>query len=200
MLSDRLHQAIAQVEALQRSVLDNQKFRGYSGPARAVAGSFAMFAALLMSTAWYPHTQRAHLAGWAAVFVASLCVNYGAMFYWFFFDPEVGRDWRKLKPTLDVIPPLVVGGLLTLSAWRAGQVDQLFGIWMCLFGLANLAWRRVLPRKLVFVGGFYLLAGAVCLLCPAVHFLSPWPMGVVFFLGEWVGGLILHLDRTRRLT
>lgn len=200
MISNRIHQALAQVEALQRSVLDSQKFRGYSGPARAVAGSVSLIAAAVLSSASYPATVPAHLLGWGVVFSVSLVVNYGAMFYWFFCDPEVGRDWRKLRPTLDVIPPLVVGGLISIAAYRTGETDLLFGIWMSLFGLANLAWRRVLPRSLVLVGAFYVLAGAACLLLPGVHFLNPWPMGLVFFIGEWVGGLILHLDRTRRLT
>ena len=36
--------------------------------------------------------------------------------------------------------------------------------------------------------------GTVYLLFSDVSFLNPWPMGVVFFIGEWLGGIILHFD------
>ena len=65
---------------------------------------------------------------------------------------------------------------------------------MSLFGLANLASRHVLPSANFFVGVFYILCGTVCLLLPEITFTDPWPMGIVFFIGEWAGGWILHYD------
>ena len=54
-------------------------------------------------------------------------------------DPEAKRDIRRLKPASDAIPPLFVGGLLSLVMIIHHQYDYLYGIWMCHFGLANLA-------------------------------------------------------------
>jgi hypothetical protein len=124
-------------------------------------------------------------------------LNYGALTYWFFFDPDVRRDARRLGPALDVLPILFVGGTLTWALIAHGRHDSLFGAWMSLFGLANLASRQVLPRMTAWVGLFYLLAGTCCLLSPSVRFLNPWPMGLVFFAGEWLGGIVFHFDANR---
>jgi hypothetical protein len=77
---------------------------------------------------------------------------------------------------------------------RQELYQYLAGIWMCLFGLANLASRHVLPRQISQVGWFYIACGTACLLVSDISFLNPWPMGIVFFLGEWAGGIILHFD------
>jgi len=37
------------------------------------------------------------------------------------------------------------------------------------------------------------------LLLPQASFMNPWPMGLVFFLGEWAGGLLLYFDERRYL-
>ncbi len=81
-----------------------------------------------------------------------------------------------------------------------GQPHFLFGIWMCLFGLANLASRHVLPRAIGLVGLYYVVAGATCLLLPNLSFTNPWPMGIAFFIGEWACGLILHFDQHRKIS
>ena len=47
------------------------------------------------------------------------------------------------------------------------------------------------------LGGVGIFAGVVCLVHPAVAFTRPWPMGIVFFVGEWAGGLVLYLEDHR---
>jgi hypothetical protein len=192
-----IHHALAQVQALQQTVIDGQRFRGWSGPARGVSGAAALIAAMVMGQAAFPANPLAHLAGWSVVFAIAMIANHGAMAYWFLFDPSAGRDWRKLTPVYEIAPSIIVGGVLTAAFLRLGQYDLLFGMWMALFGLTNLAARRVLPRSLTWVGTFYIAAGAVLLLTPGAGFTNPWPMGIVFFLGELAGGIILHVDRTR---
>lgn len=197
ILGEHVRSALAQVLELQQKVIERQRFKGFSGPTRAMSGTLALFAAAIMSAPFYPATSRAHLIGWGLVFVLSLFVNGIALLYWFFFDPMVRRDFRRLMPLLDVIPPLFVGGMLTLTVLLHDRYDYLFGIWMCMFGLANLASRYVLPRTICLVGLFYVLCGGVWLLAPHLSFLNPWPMGIVFFAGEWAGGMILHFDDKR---
>ena len=112
---------------------------------------------------------------------------------------RVRRQPALLKPALDALPALLVGGLLSVAAVRLGAWDLLFGVWMLLFGLAHMAYRQTLPGENYVVGLFYLAAGAVCLLAPGVRFTTPWPMGLVFFLGETAGGLVLLRQHQRRL-
>jgi len=199
MFTHHIQDALVQVRELQQVIVERLRFKGFSGPTRAVSGTLALLAAAVMASPWFPARTEAHLAGWGALFAVSFCLNGGALVFWFWRDPVVKRDLRRLTPVLDVIPPLVVGGILTLALVLHGSHRYLFGTWMCMFGLMNLASRQVLPWSICLVGLFYIACGGIWLLAPKLSFLNPWPMGLVFFAGEWVGGLILYLD-DRRLT
>lgn len=194
MIANHIHDALAQVRELQKNILDKQRFKGYSGRARAIAGTVALIAAVFLSISGYPETVKAHLLVWAVVFAVGFVLNYGALIHWFLFDPSVQRDFRKLRPTLEALPALFVGGALTFALVKAGQVQLLFGMWMLLFGVTCMATRQSLPRIYWVVGVFYLACGVYFLLTPNVTFLNPWPMGIVFFVGEWLGGIIFHYD------
>lgn len=194
-----VQEALANVRELKQAVLERQRFRGYSGPARVMSGSIALAAALVMTMDFFPSRNLAHILGWGAVFVVAFLLNAVAIVRWFLVDPVANRDFRVLKPVLDVAPPIAVGGILTAVMILHSQYQYLFGIWMCLFGLTNMASRMVLPRMIWGVGVFYLAAGALCLLAPGIQFQNPVPMGIVFFAGECVGGVVLHLDGTRNV-
>lgn len=199
MIASHIHDALAQVRKMRELILTRHEFRGYSGKARIVSGTAALAGAMVLASHNVPHTPLAHLVGWAAVLAFGVLVNYVALFYWFLFDREVRRNPVMLKPAMDAIPALAVGAALTVGMLAYGEFDMLFGIWMCLYGLAQTAYRQSLPTGIYGVGLGYILCGAVCLVAPSISFLNPWPMGIVFFAGEWIGGaiLILHDARTR---
>lgn len=197
MIIQHVHDALHQVRQLQHAILERIRFHGFSGPTRAISGTVALFTAIFMSTRFYPQTAKAHLLGWAGVLAVALILNGGALIYWFFHDKSVQRNPRRLRPVLDVIPPLFVGGVLTAALILRGQLDLLFGIWMLMFGLVNLSSRHVLPHAINWVGLFYIFSGMAWLLTPGMSFMTPWSMGIVFFAGEWAGGLILYLDDKR---
>lgn len=194
MIANHIHDALAQVRELQKNILDKQRFKGYSGRARAVAGTVALVAATVLSVSGYPKTVKSHLFVWAVVFAIGFALNYGALIRWFLFDPSVKRDLRKLRPTLEALPGFFVGGALSIAFVKTNQVQLLFGTWMSLFGVSAMASRHTLPRIYWIVGIFYLTCGVYYLLTPEVTFLNPWPMGIVFFVGEWLGGFIFHYD------
>lgn len=195
MISDHIHNALAQVRELRRRVVESQRFRGYSGRARAMGGAAALLGAWVMSLRQIPETTEAHLIGWGAVLVVSLSFNYGALLLWFLSEPLEKRDVRQLLPAVEPFFPLLVGGVLTWILIRSDLFQYLFGMWMCMYGLANLAARWFLPRAVFPLGLYYILAGTVCLLAVDISFMNPWPMGVVFFVGELVGGLIFFSIR-----
>ncbi len=197
MVSHHILDALEQVRQLQHALLQRIRFHGFSGPTRAISGTLALFMAILMSTHFYPQTTRAHLLGWGGVLMVAMLLNGGALVAWFLRDKSVQRNPRRLRPVLDVIPPLFVGAVLTAALILRGQPDLLFGIWMLMFGLTNLASRHVLPRAINWVGLFYIIAGSAWILTPGMSFMHPWPMGIVFFAGEWAGGLILYIDDKR---
>jgi hypothetical protein len=192
-LTAHIHDALTQVRELRRNILAKQRFKGYSGRARILSGSFALAAAAVIQS--LPPSKHTVLYSWFTVLALGLVVNYSALLYWFLFDPEACRDVAKLKPVLRALPALAVGGVLTLAMLRSRTFWPLYGIWMTLFGLANLSGENVLPRRILYVGLFYIGCGTVYLLSPFPSFLNPWPMGIVFFTGEWVAGLVMHFDR-----
>lgn len=147
----------------------------------------------------YPSSVMAHIMGWGAVLVFASLLNGGALLNWFLRDPRVKRSPRRLQPILDGLPGLMVGAVLSALFYFNGCYDWLFGVWMCMFGLTNLAMRFVLPRAMIAVGLFYMVSGCLWLLLPDVSILNPWPMGLVFFIGEWAGGLVLYFDERRYL-
>ncbi|MFQ5582918.1 MAG: hypothetical protein ACE5GL_00600 [Calditrichia bacterium] len=194
MLTNQIQNALAQVKELQQTILEKQRFKGYSGRARAIGGTLALIAAAIMASPSFPQVKAAHVTGWGIVFMIGFLLNFGMLIHWFLFDPKVKRDIRRLKPPMDAFPALFVGVVLTIALIFANQHQLLFGVWMSLFGLANLAARHVLPRKIWIVGVFYVVCGVIFLSLPNVSFYNPWPVGLVFFVGEWAGGIVLHFD------
>ncbi|NQV32675.1 MAG: hypothetical protein HQ515_08280 [Phycisphaeraceae bacterium] len=195
MIASHIHHALAQVQELKVRVLNSQQFTGYSGRCRAVGGTIALCTPLVLGATWFPQTTTAHLWAWALVSCCAILANYSAVLYWFLFHSDVERDIRRLMPTVDAFPSLGVGGILTGALIRNGQHDLLFGMWMCLYGLTNLSARYTLPKALWPLGVFYIACGATCLCVPWVSFTSPWPMGLVFGVGELAGGFIFHRNR-----
>jgi len=192
-----IHDALTTVRTLRRSLVSTERFKGWSGPTRILSGGIALLASLVLALFWEEASIFQELMVWAGVFASAMILNLGALLYWFLNDRLVKKDVARLKPILDVIPPLAVGALFTLVLLLRKEVDLLFGIWMCMFGLTNLASRYVLPGAIGLVGIFYILAGATCLLLPGLSFAQPLAMGVVFFVGELAGGIILYADHRR---
>ena len=193
MISNQIQHAIIQVRELQQAIIEKQRFKGYSGRARAICGTLALLTAFIMSLPSFPDKAMAHIVGWGVIFLIGLLLNFGVLIHWFLYDPKVQRNIRRLKPLMDALPPLFVGTILTLAMIAAEEHRFLFGLWMSIFGLANLSTRHVLPKKIWMVGVFYIACGVIFLLTPEIPFTNPWPVGIVFFLGEWAGGIVLHL-------
>jgi hypothetical protein len=194
MIANHIHDALDQVKTLRELILEKKHFRGYSGKARIVSGLAALAGAVVLSLPHFPSSPLLHLAGWGVVLVVGLLLNYVAVLYWFLFDHDVRRNPIMLKPAVDAIPALAAGAALSLALIMAGQYDLLTGVWMALYGLAQTAYRQSLPKGIYFVGLAYVICGAYFLVIPQ-PFVNPWPMGVVFCVGETAGGVILIRDR-----
>jgi hypothetical protein len=101
---------------------------------------------------------------------------------------------RALRPHMETLPGWMVGGVLTLALWHRDGSEMLYGSWMLIFGLMQTTHRALLPREVVWVGLFYIIAGALCLFLPGDFVTMAPVMGTVFFAGEFFGGLIFHAD------
>lgn len=197
MDGQEINEALERVRDMQTLVLERRRFQGYSGVGRFLGGMVAMLASgVLCHAEWVPSTPHAHLMGWGIVLLAGLALNYGPLLAWSCHRHRVRGDWSDSTPALDALPALAVGAALSLALVRAGQYDLLFGTWMAVFGLVHSVYRRILPRAIYQLGLTYTACGLACLVAPHVRFLDPRPMGLVFGLGEMVGGMVLCRNRT----
>lgn len=194
MIANHIHDALGQVRKMQELILAKRNFRGYSGTARILGGIVALAGAAFIQFTQLAHNPYSHLAVWGTVLGVSLVLNYGALFRWFLFDRETGRDLQKLLPAVDALPALAVGAILTLALVLHQQYGLLFGVWMMLYGLVHISYRLSLPGENYFVGLFYMSCGTVCLFM-FNNFYNPWPMGIVFLIGELAGGFIFRGNR-----
>jgi hypothetical protein len=195
MIEQDIKQALDGVRQMQALVLNRQHFAGFSGIARMAGGAAALLTALILRYA-VPADPRLHLVGWGALLAVGLAVNFTALFYWLFKNRRRAR-LGELWPVLEMVPALSVGAILSCALIRIGQFNLLFGVWMALYGVSHMAYRRSLPF-LVYCGGLaYVLAGSFCLLWPGLSFTDPRPMGFVFGLGELFGGYMLVKGRDK---
>lgn len=155
-----------------------------------LGGSVAILGCAVMS--FFSSSFTAQLIGWGIILMASLALNYGALLLWFVQLPERRRTVAEVSPVLDAVPPLAVGAVLSVALLLRGPPDLLFGSWMCFYGLAHTSSRKALPRENGFLGFYYLVCGAFFLLWSGISFTNPLPAGIVFLIGEWVGGAIFH--------
>lgn len=197
MIANHIQQARAQVQAL-RSALERHRFRGFCAPPRLISAALTVGIGALLLKGTIPVTAEAHLWAWGTLCLLAGAMNAGSLLYWFWHDEEANRVWRRLGPVVDVLPPLLIGGVLSSALVFGGHFDYLFGVWMCLFGMANFNARHMLAPGIARVGIFYMVSGAACLIMP-MPFTNPLPMMMVFAIGELAGGLVLHFDQTRNL-
>lgn len=188
MIANHIHDALKQVGKLRELILAKKDFQGYSGMARITGGVFALLGAVFISLSGIPENCFIHLMVWCGVLVISLTVNYAGLLLWFLFNTKAGRSMLTLAPAIDAIPALAVGGFLTIVLPAQNQFGLLVPMWMCLYGLVHVPYRLNLPKVNYYVGIYYILCGAWLLFFPR-PFTDPWPMGIVFFIGETAGGI-----------
>ena len=120
-----IQETIEHVRELQQAVLERRRFKGYSGRVRIAMGRFALVMAAAMASPLVPERNLWHIIGWGIVFFVAFLLNAGAVIWWFWNDPAARRDVRVRKPTIDVIAPIAVGGLLTAAQLRKRGVGDI---------------------------------------------------------------------------
>lgn len=63
-------------------------------------------------------------------------------------------------------PPLIVGAVLTIALWRAGEADLLPGTWMLMYGASVVAGGAFSVRIVPVMGMLFLLIGGITLFLP----------------------------------
>jgi len=139
-------------------------FTAVPGWGLAVVGATALGAALL---AGRQPTPELWLATWLGEAVVALAIGGAAMVRKAFavHDPLLSGPGRRFG--LSFLPPMVVGGLLTVALWRAGLWHALPGTWLLLYGAGCVTGGAFSVRIVPVMGLCFMLVGSVALLGPA---------------------------------
>jgi hypothetical protein len=150
-------------------------FTAVPGWGLAVVGATALGAALLAAR---QPTPELWLATWLGEAVVALAIGGATMVRKAFavHDPLLSGPGRRFG--LSFLPPMVVGGLLTVALWRAGLWPALPGTWLLLYGAGFVTGGAFSVRIVPVMGLCFMLVGSVALLGPAAW--GNWWMAVGF--------------------
>jgi hypothetical protein len=139
-------------------------FTAVPGWGLAVVGATALGAALLAAR---QPTPELWLAIWLGEAVVALAIGGAALVRKAFavHDPLLSGPGRRFG--LSFLPPMVVGGLLTVALWRAGLWHALPGTWLLLYGAGFVTGGAFSVRIVPVMGLCFMLVGSVALLGPA---------------------------------
>ena len=191
-----LRDALDQISEIRERMARGQVFRGY----RSATTGFTALLAVAASAAqakWVPHPERDvddYLWLWCAAALLSLLVVGVEMAVRAVRSGSALNRQMTMLAVDQFVPCLVAGALVTYAVGKfAGEIIWVMpGLWAVLFSLGIFASRRFLPRGVGLVGGYYLLAGLVCLATGHKDAtLRPWTMAAVFGTGQLLAAGVL---------
>jgi hypothetical protein len=191
-----LHEALSQISEIRRQMARTAVFRGYRAATAAFSGVVAIAAAVAQSIL-VPDPDsniKGYLAVWLVAALLSLAAAAGEMILRCVKSRSPLQKELTLQAAEQFVPCLVAGALLTLAivqfAYR--QAWLLPALWAILFALGVFASRRVLPPAVSLVGGYYLMAGLVCIAVnDRIYDFSPWTMALIFAPGQFLAATVL---------
>ena len=192
-----LREALAQISEIRLQMARAEVFQGFRSLTVGFSGVLGILAAAFQ-TLWVaaPETNLGHyLCLWIGVATISVIVSGGELYL---RTRSAGSGVTRETTLLAVeqfLPCVVVGALLTLCIYRAApQVAWMLpGLWALVFSLGVFASHRLLPRQVFWVGMYYILCGASCLLWGQGELaFSPWQMGISFGGGQLMIAGILY--------
>ena len=138
-------------------------FTAISGVGYVLMGLTALGAAWLASLQATPE-------GWLGVWIVELVVAgviaVGMTARKAHAQGERMRSHAGRKLLLAFAPPMLVGGLLTASAYLAGDYDLIPGIWLALYGTGVMTGGAYSVRVIPLMGASFIALSAVALLTP----------------------------------
>jgi hypothetical protein len=201
-----LHEALSQISEIRQTMAKAAVFRGYRSATAAFSGCVAVAAACAQAL-WVPQpyfNTRGYLTVWLAAALLSVGAAATEMIARCVRSRSALQREMALSAAEQFIPSLVGGALLTfvMVKYAYPEIWLLPGLWAILFSLGVFASRRVLPKAVALVGGYYLLAGLVCIaVTDGRTAFSPWTMGLIFAPGQFLAAGVLWwtLERKSRV-
>jgi hypothetical protein len=150
-------------------------FTAVPGWGLVAVGATALVAAVLAAR---QPTPELWLATWFGEAVIALAIGGSTMVRkaYAVHDPILSGPGRRFG--LSFLPPMAVGGLLTVALYRAGLWHALPGAWLSLYGTGFVTGGAFSVRIVPVMGVCFMAVGAVALLGPAAW--SNWFMAAGF--------------------
>jgi hypothetical protein len=192
-----LREALTQITEIRLQLARTEMFRGYRAMPVALSGVVALLAALVQSVLVLD--PAVEIASYLSIWIVAATVSWLAAAGEMIVRARQARShlsreltWLALE---QFFPCLVAGGVVTFVLVRSSpeSVWILPGLWQVFYSLGIFASYRLLPRPTFWVGVFYLTTGFMVLtLGPGNAALSPWTMGLPFFVGQFTAAAILY--------
>jgi hypothetical protein len=192
-----LRDALTQIAEIRLQMAQTQIFRGYRSVPVAFSGLLAFAGASVQS--WVVPRPQADIAAYLTLWIGLAAVSMLAA------GIEMAARYRRAEPGLTreitrlalelFLPSVVAGGLLTFVLTRhAPQVLWMLpGLWAVMFSMGMFASLRLMPRPLILVAVYYLLAGTLCLVyAQGPYAFSPWAMALSFGGGQTLTAALLY--------
>ncbi len=192
-----LDKALADIHEIRSRIAAESDFLGLGPMALALSGVLALATAALQTLllAGAPADPLPYFAAWVATAIAAVLLLGSEMLRRSRRHHSRLADSMIQHAVLQFVPAGVAGAaLLAVFARFAPEALWLLpGLWLLLVSLGIFASARSLPRQMVLAGAWYFLSGfTVLMLAAADHALSPWSMGLPFFVGQLLVAFIVH--------
>lgn len=192
-----LRDALTQIAEIRLQMAQSQIFRGYRSVPVAFSALLAFAGASVQS--WVVPRPQADMAAYLTLWIGLAAVSMLAA------GVEIAARYRRAEPGLTreitrlalelFLPSVVAGGLLTfvLTRYAPEVLWMLPGLWAVMFSMGMFASLRLMPRPLIWVAVYYLLAGTLSLAyAQGPYAFSPWAMALSFGGGQTLTAALLY--------
>jgi len=196
-----LNEALIEIAAIRSQIVRTAEFRGYGPVTVAITGLVAIasaeFQARLLPAA--AHEVATYLTLWiSTAAIATALIAFEMVLRSRTIHSGLAQE--MILHAVEQLVPSGVAGILVTAVLLKVAPDSIWilpGLWQILFSLGVFASARFLPRPVVAVAAWYLIAGLICLSWAATdRTLSPWMMGLPFGIGQLLAAAILQWSET----
>ncbi len=168
-------QALDNLRFIRQTMERAGSFTAVPGWGQVAVGVTALAAALVAAR---QTSVELWLATWLGEAVVALAIGGSTMVRKAYAvnDPILSGPGRRFG--LSVLPPMVVGGLLTIALYRAGLWQALPGTWLLLYGAGFVTGGAFSVRIVPVMGLCFMFVGTVALFTPAAW--GTWCMAAGF--------------------
>ncbi len=168
-------QALDNLRFIRQTMERAGSFTAVPGWGQVAVGVTALAAALVAAR---QTSVELWLATWLGEAVVALAIGGSTMVRKAYAvnDPILSGPGRRFG--LSVLPPMVVGGLLTIALYRAGLWRALPGTWLLLYGAGFVTGGAFSVRIVPVMGLCFMFVGSVALFTPAAW--GTWCMAAGF--------------------